>query len=115
MKFSTKILLILLSLWLLCCSKGSESGDPVSESKYELAASPLSLNFNKNGGTETVSITSNYIRSASSNTSWCHITPSNGQGNASISINTDKNNEPSQSTATVSTERCSRRLLSILK
>lgn len=104
MKILTKIAFIILSLWFISCNKGSESDDPDAESKHELSASPLSLNFNKDGGTETVSITSNYIWSASSNVSWCHVTPGSGRGNASISITTDKNKELSQRTATVTIE-----------
>ena len=53
--------------------------------KTELSVSQSALTFDNKGASQTVSFTANKVWSASSNQSWCKVTPSSGDGSANSS------------------------------
>ena len=63
--------------------------------KTELSVSQSALTFDNKGASQTVSFTANKVWSATSNQSWCKVTPSSGDGSAnssqSFSVSCDPN------------------------
>lgn len=78
--------------------KSLDDGSPVT---YSLSVSPASLSYPSDGGTKTVTITSNDNWTISSSTSWCTISQSSGSNNGVITISVASNASSSSRTATV--------------
>lgn len=100
MKMLNYLIIITFFLGILSCGS---SDDPIPEPEptYELSASPLSLNFEADGGNQSISITSNIIWNIRSSVSWCNSTIQTSKGNANITINAAANDVEEVRTATI--------------
>ncbi len=79
-----------------------QAGKP-EDPKIEISVS--SLSFECSASEKSVTVTSNTDWTASSDKSWCKVSPANGSGNATLTIKADDNNttETRSATITVST------------
>nr|WP_321357703.1 cellulase family glycosylhydrolase [uncultured Draconibacterium sp.] len=102
MKIPFKLFFFALLISLFACSKNEDPVPNPDNFKAELSASPLSLNFSKDGGTETISITSNTTWNISSNASWCTSALQTSKDNANINISAEANTVEEERTATIS-------------
>lgn len=71
------------------------------EKETWLTVSPTSVSMQKNGGSQTISVTSNNVWTASSNQSWCSLSKTSGTGNGSFTINASSNSTIYSRNATV--------------
>jgi hypothetical protein len=75
------------------------------EKETILTVDQASLSFNNSGGSQTVNIVANKVWSASSNQSWCKVSPSSGDGsdnsNITISVSCDANASYDARTCTI--------------
>ena len=60
-----------------------------------------SLTFGKTGSTASVSVTSNSSWTASSNATWCTVSPTSGSNNGTIKVTTTTNNSGANRSATI--------------
>ncbi len=85
----------------------SAGGSAQSITITQAGATPvLSVNTNTAGvsasaGSATVNLTANVIWTASSNQSWCTVSPASGNANATLTISATANTSISQRTATI--------------
>ena len=56
-----------------------------------LSVSQTALSFENGGGNQSVTLTANKVWTASSNQGWLRISPSSGDGNASLSVSCEAN------------------------
>ena len=70
-------------------------------SSYNLTVSPTSLNYVANGGSKTVSVTSNTSWTATSSANWLTISPASGSNNGTITAVATANTSNSQRTTTI--------------
>jgi hypothetical protein len=91
-------LIVALAVTVISCKKDDEE-KTVETPKLEI--STASLNFESDGGEQTVAISSNGSWTASSIFSWCHVEPASGKENGSIRITADENQSDSSRNATV--------------
>ncbi|MFB0973463.1 MAG: BACON domain-containing protein, partial [Bacteroidales bacterium] len=66
-----------------------------------LSVAPSSINAGATGTTTSVTVTSNYAWTASSDNGWCAISPSSGSGNGSFTVTVSANASTDSRTATV--------------
>ena len=75
------------------------------EKETILTVNQSSLSFNNSGGSQTVNITANKVWRASSNQSWCKVSPSSGDGsdnsNITLSVSCDANATYDERTCTI--------------
>ena len=75
------------------------------EKETILTVNQALLSFNNGGGSQTVNIVANKVWSASSNQSWCKVSPSSGDGsdnsNITISVSCDANASYDARTCTI--------------
>ena len=75
------------------------------EKETILTVNQASLSFNNSGGSQTVNIVANKVWSASSNQSWCKVSPSSGDGsdnsNITLSLSCDANTTYDARTCTI--------------
>ncbi len=75
------------------------------EKETILTVNQASLSFNNSGGSQTVNIVANKVWSASSNQSWCKVSPSSGDGsdnsNINLSVSCDANTTYDARTCTI--------------
>lgn len=71
------------------------------ELTYKLSVSHTKLEFNKDGGNQSVEITTNdkWTVIAPNNLTWCSITPNNGNQNGTLQISVQKNTTNQERTA----------------
>jgi len=72
-----------------------------------LSVSKESVTFDHNASSALVSVTSNTGWTVTSSASWCHVSPSDGSNNGSVTISVEENktNEKRESVVTVSTTK----------
>lgn len=92
-------------LWgvLIAPSCGNEKDDPIPEKPIvaELSASPVSLSFEAVGGQKSISINSNTNwRITFSGIDWVRPSISSSQGDVTVQVSADTNEEESERTAT---------------
>ena len=89
-------LLIFIAACVIVCS---------CEKETILTVNQASLSFDNGGGSQTVNIVANKVWSASSNQSWCKVSPSSGDGsdnsNITISVSCDANTTYDTRTCTI--------------
>jgi len=68
-----------------------EQPQPEPAQKVTVSASPTSASFGKDGGTTTLSITSNGVWYARTDASWLKVTPTSGSGNGSVTVTATAN------------------------
>ncbi|MFV0267210.1 MAG: cellulase family glycosylhydrolase [Draconibacterium sp.] len=102
MKLQSCLLVLIIIFGVFACGESNDPVTPPDDFTPELSATPLSLNFNQNGGTETISITSNTTWNISSNASWCTSALQTSKGNANITISAEANILEEERTATIS-------------
>ena len=94
-----KRVLLILSLAIGCCLLAS------CEKETMLAVNLTSLSFNNDGGSQTVNLVANKVWSASSNQSWCKVSPFSGDGsdnsNFTLSVSCDANATYDERTCTI--------------
>ena len=66
-----------------------------------LSANPRNINFDPNGGNQTINLSSNLSWTASDDASWLSITPTSGSDNGTITINAQSNSSTSNRIARV--------------
>lgn len=80
---------------------GSGSGTGTEET-YTISSSVSSLSFTADGGSQSITITSNFTWSVISSPSWITISPASGtSGSTSITITASKNSNTSARTGTI--------------
>ena len=87
MKLIARLFLLLLISTLWACN----DDDIPKNSTPELSVTPYNLNFESDGGTKKLSITSNTTWEISSDASWCTSAVQSGKGNADVTITTENN------------------------
>lgn len=100
-----KKILFLISLALLAfaCEK------PQPEEEYKLTVDPLEVNIDKDGGSVTVSVESNGKWAVTSTDNWITISPSEGEGNATVTLSAEKNDTEKARKGTVSVNGSSKK------
>ena len=83
-----RLLFFVAFLALLVVSCGTPEPEPV---KITVSVSPASLSFGAEGGTESVSVSSNGLWYARSEESWVSVSPTSGSGNASVQVRVQPN------------------------
>jgi len=101
MRISFSLFIFALAIFFLACGDENSPVDPPVEFVPELSATPLSLSFGQDGGTESISITSNTTWNVSSNVSWCTSAVQTSKGDASININAVANDVEEERSATI--------------
>ena len=102
MKSAIYVLLVFVLAALgLACSKSDDSEDIPAEITNELSASPVSLSFTADGGTQNISITSNTAWTISSNESWCSASRKSSHSNATVTITAKASYTESERSATI--------------
>jgi len=101
MKILSKLTFLLTLVLIAACGGEDNPVDPPVEFVPELTASPLSLNFSQDGGTESISVTSNTTWNVSSSASWCTSAVQTSKGNANININAAANDVEEERSATI--------------
>ena len=102
-----KILLSLLALVAIAaCSNGESEEQGGTQNKQELVLDTSSADFTSDGGSCTISFTTNGAWTAqiinSHADEWCSVSPMSGDaGNSSITITAQPNNATEDRTATV--------------
>ncbi len=66
-----------------------------------LSVSQTALSFENSGGNQSVTLTANKVWTASSNQGWLRVSPSSGEGNATLSISGDGNTTYDTRTGTI--------------
>ncbi|MBO4874999.1 MAG: choice-of-anchor J domain-containing protein [Bacteroidales bacterium] len=66
-----------------------------------LSVSPTSLSYTANGGSKTITVTSNTSWTATSSASWLTISPASGSNNGTITATASANTSASQRSATI--------------
>ena len=74
----------------------TQSGEPLA-----LNVSPNSVNFSENGGSQSVTITSNTDWTASKSVEWLHLSAESGNGNGTLTITADENSSHDARNATI--------------
>ncbi len=96
MKLISRLFLLLLISTLWACSDEEKNPTP------ELSVTPFSLNFESDGGTKQLSITSNTTWEISNDdSSWCTSAVQTGKGNADITITAKPNTLAEERTASI--------------
>ena len=85
-------------LALLVVSCGTPEPEPV---KITVSASPTSLTFSAEGGTEQVSVSSNGLWYARTEGEWASVSPTSGSGNASIQVTARPNADAARTAAVI--------------
>ena len=76
--------------------------DPANSSPtYTLEVSPATLTYTTNGGSKTVTVTSNTSWTATSSASWLTISPASGSNNGTITAVATRNSSESSRSATI--------------
>ncbi len=101
MKPTIYLSLFLLLLGLISCQGEDDPDTPDTGSEIELGVSTQAIQFDAEGGSETISITSNTVWSISSSASWCTTSVESSRANASVTINANANWTESEKTATL--------------
>lgn len=89
MKLISRLFVLLLMSTLWSCN----DDDIPKNSTPELSVTPYNLNFESDGGTKKLSITSNTTWEISSDASWCTSAVQSGKGNADVTITTEPNTQ----------------------
>ncbi len=75
------------------------------EKETILTVNQSSLSFNNSGGSQTINLVANKVWTASSNQSWCKVSPSSGDGsdnsNITLSVSCDANASYDERTCTI--------------
>jgi hypothetical protein len=66
-----------------------------------LTVTPAALDFDENGGTQSINITSNVSWTVSENVNWLSVGTTSGSGNATLSVVADPNTTTNSRTATI--------------
>lgn len=107
------IIILVIFLWS-CGSDGEEISN--KEPKVEIISSEKELMFMENGGTTTIQFTSNVPWKATSNQSWCDVSPSSGEiGTNALNITVTANTEYEERNAVVYIEYANLRKSIIVK
>ncbi len=101
MNLPVRLLFFALAMALFSCGDENSPVDPPEEFVPELSVTPLNLSFGQDGGTESISISSNTIWNVSSSTSWCTSTVQTSKGDASININAVANDVEEERSSTI--------------
>lgn len=95
MKLISRLLLLLLISTLWACN----DDDIPKKTTPELSVTPFNLNFQSDGGTKKLNITSNTTWEISSDASWCTSAVQSGKENADVTITTEANTLEEERTA----------------
>ncbi|WP_167615170.1 cellulase family glycosylhydrolase [Maribellus sediminis] len=101
MKSATYVLLffVLAALGLACSKSENPEDKPLIPN--ELSATPVSLSFTADGGTQNISITSNTAWTITSSEPWCTASRQSSHSNSTITISAKASYKESERSATI--------------
>lgn len=89
---STFIIVAMLSLTLISCSKSSDETHSGTVTDYQIKLSETTLTISSEETEENIQLTTDVDWIATTSVNWIHISPSQGKSSANIIISIDANN-----------------------